>query len=356
MTNRVEYIDIAKGISIILVALFHSKLRSFAPDFINSMGLFRMPLFFFLSGVFFSTSTDIHAFLWKKSEVLLKPYFVTSLAIFIMAVILKEEHLAWQLKGIFYGNGDTIKWTPMWFLTHLFSVYLFTYFIFKFTNIQEKNTFYKCFFIIILMVIGAHWINYFWHLKTTLLGKEYTLLGLPFSIDIILISSAFFITGGFLKKMVINFNPSLYMSLISVLVFFIISIFTDAHMDLNKRIYINPLLTTVGAVCGIYFIICISYYLNKTIVLRNTLLTLGQASLFILIFHAFIDGKVNGYFIELGENKLEFWFAVIAFFLSISISVLIKTIVLKSKFLSLIYLPVRSKNTNIHYGNNITKA
>jgi len=51
MNNRVEHIDIAKGISIILVALFHSKLKLFAPDIINSMGLFRLPLFFFLSGV-----------------------------------------------------------------------------------------------------------------------------------------------------------------------------------------------------------------------------------------------------------------------------------------------------------------
>ncbi len=344
MTNRVGHVDIAKGISIILVALFHSKLCSFAPDFINSMSLFRMPLFFFLSGVFFSVSANTYTFLWKKSEALLKPYFVTSLAIFVIVVLLREEHLVWQLKGIFYGNGNTIRWVPMWFLTHLFSVYLFTYFIFNFTKIQENHVFYKYVFIVMLMAIGTQWIDTFWHLKITLLGKEITIPGLPFSFDIVLISSAFFIAGAFLKKMVINFSPNLYILPISIIVFFVVSIFTDAHMDLNKRIYISPLFTTVGAVCGIYFVICTSYYLNKIIILRNILLTFGQASLFILIFHSFIGIKVYEYFIWLGVNKLELWFAIIAFLISISTPILIKIIVLKSKLLSLIYLPVKSKN------------
>ena len=344
MTNRIGHVDIAKGISIILVAIFHSKLKSFAPEIVNSMNLFRIPLFFFLSGVFFSVSTETYTFLWKKSDALLKPYFATSLITFFVAALSGKEHLAWRLGGIFYGNGDTIRWTPMWFLTHLFSVYVFTYFVFKIVNIQEKKFLYKYIFLAMLMVAGTQWIDAFWFLQVTLFGKEVVIKGLPFSFDIVLITSAFFIAGTFIKKRVISFNPNLYILSLSVLVFFAVTMLTNADMDLNKRIYISPVFATAGAICGVYFVICISFYINKIIILRNIFLTFGQASLFILIFHEYIGDKVYQGFIRVGMIGGEFWLAFTAFLISIFIPVLIKTIVLKSKFLSLIYLPVKPKN------------
>jgi len=51
--GRVEHIDIARGISITLVAMFHSHLKFSIPEVIEPMSLFRMPLFLVLSGVFF---------------------------------------------------------------------------------------------------------------------------------------------------------------------------------------------------------------------------------------------------------------------------------------------------------------
>ena len=182
MENRVEHVDIAKGISIILVALFHSRIYSLAPDIMNAMGLFRMPLFFFLSGVFFSASADTRTFLWKKSDALLKPYFATLLTVFLFTVLFGEEDLLRQLIGIFYGNGVTIqsRWIPLWFLTHLFLTYAFAYFIFRITNIQNKKVFFKYALVVTLMVFGAQWIDVFWYLKFTLLGKEIVMPGLPF--------------------------------------------------------------------------------------------------------------------------------------------------------------------------------
>jgi len=63
MSGRVKHIDIAKGISIFLVALAHSthifaplvssKLIFYYQAVISPMSLFRLPLFFFLSGYFF---------------------------------------------------------------------------------------------------------------------------------------------------------------------------------------------------------------------------------------------------------------------------------------------------------------
>lgn len=347
MTNRVTHIDIAKGISIIFVALFHSKLKLFIPDVVNSLSLIRVPLFFFLSGVFFSASADARTFLLKKSDALLKPYFVTLLAVLVITTIfLKEDHLALNFAMIFYGNSETIRWDPMWFLTHLFAVFCFTYCIFRFTDIQEKNIPYKVAILVVLMIIGTQWIDAFWHVKINLLDNEVILPGLPFSVDIVFITSSFFIMGAFLRKMVINFNPNLYMLSISTLVYFAIVSLTDAHIDLNGRTYTNPLLATTGAICGIYFIIYTSFYINKTTILRNIFLTFGQASLFILIFHSFIDARSYTYFSESGTHDLDFWYAISAFIICIIAPVLIRFIVTKNVILSLIYLPLKPNKGN----------
>lgn len=49
--GRSLHIDVAKGISIILVALSHSNFIYFAPKFSSALALFRMPLILFLSGI-----------------------------------------------------------------------------------------------------------------------------------------------------------------------------------------------------------------------------------------------------------------------------------------------------------------
>ncbi|AGF78515.1 acetyltransferase, fucose-4-O-acetylase [Desulfocapsa sulfexigens DSM 10523] len=347
MTNRVVHVDIAKGISIILVALFHSKIYPFAPDCMNAMGLFRMPLFFFLSGVFFNASMGANVFLWKKSDALLKPYFATLLVVFVFAVLHREEHLIRQLIGIFYGNGVTIppRWVPMWFLTHLFLIYAFTYFIFRITNVQSKNVFFKYILILILMVIGTQWIDVFWNLEITLFGTEIIMPGLPFGIDIVLVSASFFISGAFLREKVIHFIPNVYLLICSVLMFLLVTMFTDAHMDLNRRVYSNPFFTTAGSMAGIYAVICIAYYLSKTKKIRNIFLTFGQASLFVLIFHVFIGSNVYGYLMGLETESREMLFAVFAFIISISVPLLIKYFVLKNRIVSFFYCPVKIKNT-----------
>lgn len=345
-SNRVGHVDIAKGISIILVALFHSHLRSFAPDTINSMGLFRLPLFFFLSGLFFSASLGMKAFLWKKSDALLKPYFFTLVALLVFSYLTSREHnFIYPLIGILYGNGVTIEWTPMWFLPHLFVVYCFAYLIFRFTGIQKRHLIVKGLFIALMLAIGSHWIDAFWLKDITLFGKNIELPGLPFSCDLIFISAAFFIAGTFLKEWIIDFIPNSYVFFASILIFIAVVVLTGAKIDLNKREYIDPLFATIGAMCGIYFVVCISVYVSKLKLMRIALLQYGQASLFILIFHGYIGGLAYMVLGKFGmDNPANFMIALVAFFASITLPMLIKAVVWRSDVLSLFYFPLKSNN------------
>ena len=343
MDNRVEHIDIAKGITIILVALFHSKLTVLFPETIQSMGLFRLPVFFFLSGIFFHVATDTKTAIWKKADSLLKPYFFTLFALLAISALLQDEHLLWQLKGLLYGNGETIrhKWLPMWFLTHLFVVYCFSYFLLKLTDIKNRHTFYKVGLIILLLIIGIQWIDLFWRIKIVLLTKEIELPGLPFSLDIVFISSAFFLMGTFMKKFIVDFKPNLLLLSASLILFFYIALFTNAYISLNMRSYPEPIFSTIAAICGIYFIIFISFYINKIPLVRNVFFTFGQASLFILMFHLFIGNTAYNYFIQYIPYKIDLESAIYAFLISITAPLLIKIIVSKIKVLSFFYCPVK---------------
>ena len=348
--NRVDHIDIAKGITIILVALFHSNLRNNAPDVIDSMGLFRLPLFFFLSGLFFNASSKIDFFIFNKTDALLKPYFFTSFALLVVSALANwgpfQGHLMYQLLGILYGNGDTIVWVPMWFLTHLFVLYCFAYFMFRITDIQKRHLIVKYIFIAAMLAIGSHWIDTFSTVEITLFGKNIELHGLPLSFDLVFISAAFFISGALLKEWIINFTPNSYVFFISVLIFIAVVVLTDAKIDLNRRIYINPLFATIGAVCGIYFSIFMSFYFGKIKLLRTVLLVFGRASLFILIFHIFIGNTVYRALLEFGmDGPSNIMISLVAFISSITLPILIKAMVSRSEALSFFYFPLKSGNS-----------
>lgn len=340
---RVDHVDIAKGITIILVALVHSRLKYVAPDVVNSMGLFRMPLFFFLSGVFFSASARFDAFLLTKADELLKPYFSTLLGLFVVSVFNNDENLIWRLKWILYGNGANIEWPALWFLTHLFAVYCFAYFIFRFTGIQDRRLAVKYILIAVMLAIGSQWIDAFWNVKIMLFGKIMNLPGLPFSCDLVFISAAFFISGAFLKEWIVNFTPNSYVFYTSILIFIVIAALTDAHINLNEREFINPLFATIGAVCGIYFVISISVYFSRIRLLRNVFLEYGRASLFILIFHMFIGRIVYKVLVEFGMfGPTNFIILLLAFYASITIPIIIKSVITRSEVLSLFYFPLKS--------------
>lgn len=116
--KRFEYVDLMKGICIILVVIQHLV----GQCFINPpwMTTFRMPLYFMLSGLFFSTYGSFRVFLVKKFNSLLIPFLVT----WLISVTYIYIH---------YSNPakiDPMKFNvAIWFLIALFEVGVLYYFI-----------------------------------------------------------------------------------------------------------------------------------------------------------------------------------------------------------------------------------
>ena len=56
MSKRIEYLDIAKGVGILLVVLGHNDFEVISLFVQRLIYSFHMPLFFFLSGYFLNTA------------------------------------------------------------------------------------------------------------------------------------------------------------------------------------------------------------------------------------------------------------------------------------------------------------
>lgn len=131
--ERIVWIDIAKGISIILVALGHMGIVNI-PFFGEWLSSFRMPFFFFVSGILFSTKNDISLFLKKRIRSLIRPYIIFSFIVLFY----------YYFEGIYTYNDiiDRILngWGgyALWFIPVLFFTQLCWYIIKKNMNANRS--------------------------------------------------------------------------------------------------------------------------------------------------------------------------------------------------------------------------
>ena len=111
MMNRIGYIDLAKGVGIILVILGHGLLQNFAIE------VFHMPLFFFLAGLTFTppttTNGSLGVFVLKKFNRIFIPWVFFSLVSGIAEWILGRISEDAEFNG------------PLWFLPTLLTAVVF---------------------------------------------------------------------------------------------------------------------------------------------------------------------------------------------------------------------------------------
>ena len=179
--QRIVFIDLAKGICITLVVLYHVY-GDMSGDVINMMTLFRMPLYFVLSGLFFKPYDGFFSFFKKKTNKLLIP-FLLCLVFFnipttFLVDIINGDHspianLLWE--DGYRPNLGINK--AIWFLFCLFLINIIFYIIFM----VSKNYVYLCFLSFICGFSG--WYIGFSHIS------------LPIWIDTALTAIPFFLMG-----------------------------------------------------------------------------------------------------------------------------------------------------------------
>ena len=294
--NRIEYIDIAKGIGMILVVVGHSiSAKSFLGIWICS---FHMPLFFFISGLCFNDKKHpaFLPFLKKRIQMLLLPCFYFSLAYsFLSTILLDNYSFSRWLHGFSPG---------LWFVFVLFISELIYWFI---NRVPSKLL--KCTLLIISFGIGC------------LLSQQHVTL--PYNLCSVFAATFFYGLGHLFKEQVnllvkIPLTPSLFIACTLLLIPGIVVFFTGKSIGMSDNVIPNPALLycliAIMGTCGTLIFSTYNYGELKKILLfigNNTLTILGTHIFFISLSSQYILPFIDNYLFYKIIEQVIIWVAVV---------------------------------------------
>lgn len=276
--NRIEWLDIAKGIVIILMIVGHSGFVG--PNGIqyvvgNFIFAFHMPFFFLASGLTTSWSSW-NDFLTKKVRGLLFPFFYYSVIILLLnCCFLQDEPKTYLFSWLQYG------WLgyALWFVPVLF-ISLITCRILK--GINKK--FWRIVAMIILLFTGytlRHYHVFFpWNMSTV-----------PYATCLIYIGS---IMPMYIKQVDIMYRKWYLYPMLFILTLIICYFF---RMDMAWNKCYPVVILTIGALSGSALICMISKSIEtRFITIRKIMIRIGQETFFIMAFSQVIMCIFNQYF------------------------------------------------------------
>lgn len=299
LSPRNHTIDVAKALGILLVVIGHNYIFEHGSAGLNTiLSSFRMPLFFFVSGVFLTDSGGLGEFIRKKADALLKPYFIVMLAAGIVLVAVNSISGAQYVAKIAYANGQTIAsaaglaMLPLWFLPCLFVTVIISWSTLQVAKRVKNQPLFVALAVVVLLTFGIRYVARFSWADPSGIGLEgvnfwpaVRLPWLPFSLDLVGITSGYMLMGYLMRYRVRSMKYHAPHFFLALLIFATLHYFFDESMDLNKRYYGNWLIVTMQAISGIYIVISLSELIARISALRRVLTYVGSASLFVLMFH-----------------------------------------------------------------------
>jgi len=309
--KRIDYVDIAKGIGIVLVVMGHNDFALISPFAHKLIYSFHMPMFFFMSGMFFKPDLPFLMYARHRFNRVLKPFLFMILFIYFASISFSNVGIpqaSRRLIKALYGNGHYLDWVQLWFLPHLFVVSLFAYFFFQ--AVYRRGLFPLRWVILsVLFIGGVLGITLFWPFEPDILGRGFTVFGLPFSLDLVFVSGFFFILGYELNKIRNDFSLGHSFTLfISGLTLLFLVWYFPATIDFNTRLFESLPINTLEALLGILFILAVSKQMERVGWLPSLFKYIGQASLVILVFQVPIQDYWGQKIMRLTDNlQLSYW-------------------------------------------------
>ena len=289
MSKRIEYLDIAKGIGILLVVLGHNDFEVISLFVQRLIYSFHMPLFFFLSGYFLNAAVPFFDFFKKRFNALLKPFLFTIFLIYFASVSFEKMGFNTAITRIvksLYGSGHYLDWVQLWFLPHLFAVSLYAFLFITLVS-RLRNRWLTWGILLGILAIAVPFLQAFYPFPFSILGKDYELWGLPFSLDLVFVTGFFFILGHEVRQVTSEktFDNWLFLVLTGGVVL-LLNILFPYEIDFNIRLYESFLVNTTEAILGILFVLALARQIElRTARLASFFKYLGSISLIILLFH-----------------------------------------------------------------------
>ena len=282
--KRIDWIDVAKGIGILLVIISHVEEHFVGtPNAIlkGPIYTFHMPLFFFVSGYLFSMKGSFKEFFKNKCKRILLPYFC-------LGTILVLFDIYWQGKNP-YGNpwfkmdkflGGMLNllyqcrfWT-LWFIACLFFLNILLYIIMK----CSKNEKVRAGIVVVLAILGLTYYKIggggiFWNI-------DVCLTTMPFFYGGYLCRKTDFINSKILKN---RYKWALFAGFVAAdVVCYIVNLrMTGQFLELWGNQYGFAPLTYVGAFAGTFALIILADACRGFFPLRY----LGENTMLIYAWH-----------------------------------------------------------------------
>ena len=301
-SNRIEFIDCAKGLCILLVVYHHAvSYISYALPFDHILQSFRMPLYFILSGLFFKPYGSFLEFLVKKINRLLIPFFFFFIVCsIILPLVLKGTSLISYNISLESISNSLIEEDffnlPIWFLLCLFNTNILYYAINCLLFKSKRRTFLIGIVCLALGIVGYKLAEY--------------QVNVPFYIDSTLVSIPFFFCGHVLKGASLVKGKSIDNKLITfveVLIIIGVLYLCARPTNFESNNYDSSFVSLyICGVLGTIFVFLISKLVYKLPIMSNINI-LGKYSIITLCTHILLLGplsKIFGLFIANEGLKL----------------------------------------------------
>jgi fucose 4-O-acetylase-like acetyltransferase len=276
--QRFQWVDIAKGIGIILVVYGHvmrgldgsnlidKRIFYLSDTFVYS---FHMPLFFILSGLFFTRSIEKYmpgGLFVEKCKTILYPYIIWSLLQTGIEIVLSQfTNGKEELSSLF--TCLLVPRAQFWFLFALFFINIANLVIFKY--LKQGG-------VIVLLVISL--LYYLFSIQLSVFSATFKYL-LFFNIGIL--GAAVFLNGTCLQ----------YLSKFKFLVITVLLFIVVEYFYIYQSFPVSYL-SLITALIGVLLVISISYKISKY-AFSKLLNLLGKYSFEIYILHILVTAGVR---------------------------------------------------------------
>ncbi|GLI09050.1 acyltransferase [Paenibacillus tyrfis] len=273
MQERRKWIDVARGLSIILVVLGHSG-NEVIDDY---LGWFRMPLFFLVSGLLFKSVMPDKYISWtlKRIRSFMIPYFAYGICIAVLVAAKLRDPLSVprDIWNLIYGGTVLGGWYGVfWFITCLLLVHLLMGFLSRYpVKVQAAA--------VLVSYTAAHFVS-----MTPLAEMD-----IPWNADVALMAIAFFFLGYTFKAQLaaglergIWFIPALLIVAATIvlnkeqiLIF---------RMDMKMKVYTQPVLDLIIPLACVLVVLQLCYWISRW-PMSSVLAFLGTVTITIMYLH-----------------------------------------------------------------------
>lgn len=274
INSRIDFVDLVKGICIILVVMSHIHGIFDLADYNYMIDSFRMPLYFFISGIFFKSYNGFIGFIKRKLNKLFIPFLFFYFASFLLMFL--AYHV---IPGIFrlpvrcsellyiFQNHELIRFNPpLWFLIALFNCNILFYLI---HYLRDKNIYAMFAVTILIGIVGFY------------LGKQR--IELPFYLDTAMTALPFYVGGFWIRRYNFFLFPHHRFDRIIPLIIIaclLLMYFTATNIGMRTNGYPGNIFQTyIAGFSGIIFIMMIGKLLHHvpfiSYIGRYSIITLG---------------------------------------------------------------------------------